>query len=200
MVAEFGRHVEPSTRQISLGLRAGQTLSSNTCWRIEEGYLLQSNWSDAAEMVILGLWGPGECILPGSIQTLPTELTALSAAKVVEIRPTSEQQQHFIDDQLQQIATLLVLCRIRPLEQRLIQLLMWLAERFGRVNKLGVCLPIEQMALTHRHLAEMAGTTRVSVTKALGQLYQNGILIREGDQIVLRGSPSCPWSTGHQKT
>ena len=42
------------------------------------------------------------------------------------------------------------------------------------------------MNLTHRHLADIAGTTRVTVTKALTRFRQEGSLLKEGtDELLL---------------
>lgn len=79
-----------------------------------------------------------------------------------------------------------MLSRIRRAEVRLFQLLLWLGERFGRVSSRGVSLSFDEMNLTHRHLAELAGTTRVTVTKALARFRQEGSLIKEGTDELLR--------------
>ena len=63
---------------------------------------------------------------------------------------------------------------------------MWLGERFGRVSSRGVSLSFNDMNLTHRHLAELSGTTRVTVTKALARFRQEGSLIKEGADELLR--------------
>ena len=82
---------------------------------------------------------------------------------------------------------LLRLSRMRPAELRLFQLLLWIGERFGRVSRRGVSLSFDDMYLTHRHLAEISGLTRVTVTKAISHFRQQGYLLREGvDELLLR--------------
>ena len=66
------------------------------------------------------------------------------------------------------------------------RMLMWLAQRFGRVNSRGVSLSFDAMNLTHRHLAALAGVTRVKVTKTLSHLRQEGVLISDGADALLR--------------
>ncbi len=80
---------------------------------------------------------------------------------------------------------LLQLTRIRPVEARLFNLLIWLSERFGTRTEHGLSLPLEAMNLTHRQLAEMASVSRVTVTKALGHFRQQGWLQRVGEVDVL---------------
>jgi hypothetical protein len=76
---------------------------------------------------------------------------------------------------------------VRRVDARLL-LLMWrLADRWGRVTREGVVLPLK---LTHGWLANLVGAQRPSVTTALGQLAQTGRLERlENGSWLLRGDP-----------
>jgi CRP/FNR family transcriptional regulator, cyclic AMP receptor protein len=76
---------------------------------------------------------------------------------------------------------------VRRVDARLL-LLMWrLADRWGRVTREGVVLPLK---LTHGWLANLVGAQRPSVTTALGQLAQAGRLERlENGSWLLRGDP-----------
>ncbi len=80
---------------------------------------------------------------------------------------------------------LLQLTRVRPVETRLFNLLIWLSERFGSGDEQGRSVPLEAMNLTHRQLAEMASVSRVTVTKSLGQFRLQGWLLRIGDTDML---------------
>ena len=64
-------------------------------------------------------------------------------------------------------------------------MLLWLGERFGRVNSRGVGLSISDMNLTHRQLAEIVATTRVTVTKALTRFRTEGLLVKDGNDDLL---------------
>lgn len=89
-------------------------------------------------------------------------------------------------DQLRQTSSLLLLNRVRPSEQRLYQLLLWLGQRFGRVSSRGVSLSFSDMNLTHRQLAEISGATRVTVIKVLSRFRQDGYLVKDGvDELLL---------------
>lgn len=81
---------------------------------------------------------------------------------------------------MQQMGMLLQLTRIRPAELRLFRLLDWLSHRFGARMEQGRSVPLEAMNLTHRHLAEMASLSRVTVTKALGHFREQGWLQQVG--------------------
>lgn len=138
-------------------------------------------------MLTLGIWGPGNLVIPSVIGVSPLELVSLSSIQVERCDPSREQKHQFLCDQLQQVSSLLLLTKIRPIEERLFQVLLWLGERHGRVSSRGVSLSLEDMNLTHRNLAEISGSTRVTVTKALSRFRHDGRLVREGaDELIVR--------------
>ncbi len=62
-------------------------------------------------------------------------------------------------------------------DQRLLVLFWHLAERWGRVTPGGVLVPLD---LTHAAVAELVSARRPSVTTALGELSDQGLLLRPG--------------------
>jgi CRP-like cAMP-binding protein len=178
-----------TARHLHLSLQAGAEVPCHLSWRINEGYLRISSWCDRGEPFTLGLWGSGDLVIPALVTLSPIHLHSLSLARVEEAHPSHEQREAFLLHQCLQTSTLLRLSRARPAESRLFQLLVWMGERFGRVSSRGVSLSFEDMNLTHRHLAEISGLTRVTVTKALSHFRQAGYLIKEGsDDLLLRHS------------
>ena len=171
---------------LRLRLGAGEHLPCNLSWHVDDGYLRLSSWGEHAEQFTLGLWGAGDLVIPSLIGVQPLELTALSAVRVEAHEATAAEKQLFLEDQIQQASKLLQFTRVRPAELRLLKLLMWLGHRFGRVNSRGISLSFDDMNLTHRHLAELAGMTRVTVTKTLSRLRQEQILISDGTDELLR--------------
>ena len=174
-----------SERGLQLALEAGQSLPVHVCWRVHDGYLRATGWTDHAEVFTLGIWGPGEIVMPELLMHQPIELRALSSVQVEEWTPDPGELGACSAIHLQQMGMLLQLTRIRPAEARLFKLLIWLGERFGRSTDQGRSVPLEAMNLTHRQLAEMASVSRVTVTKALGQFRQQGWLLRVGELEVI---------------
>lgn len=164
-------------KRLRLSLGAESLLPSQYCWRIDAGYVRMVSLTESGEHLALGVWGPGDLIIPTALGVAYQELISLSALRIEQHDPNAEEEQAFVLDQLRQIAALMVLSRIRPAEDRLLQLLKWLGERFGKVNSLGVSLSLSDMNLTHRNLAELSGSTRVTITKALTRFRQDGLLI-----------------------
>jgi CRP-like cAMP-binding protein len=170
-----------TSRLLELSLHPGSTVPCNLSWRIEHGYLHVASWSEQGESFTLGIWGPGDLVIPPLMAFSPLRLVALSAARIQEACPGLNERESFLVSQSQQMSTLLKLSRTRPAEARLFHLLTWMGERFGRVSRRGVSLCFEDMNLTHRNLAEISGLTRVTVTKAISHFRQVGALLREGD-------------------
>jgi CRP-like cAMP-binding protein len=72
-------------------------------------------------------------------------------------------------------------------DDRLLVVMWFLAERWGRVRPEGVVLPLK---LTHQLLAALVGAKRPSVTTALGELTNAGLLERRDDgSWLLHGEP-----------
>lgn len=178
-------HSTKTESGLRLSLEAGQSLPVQIGWRVDDGYLRATGSTDQGELYTLGIWGPGEILIPELIAQQSLELRALSAARVHEWLPDPAEHHCFSATHIQQMGMLLQLTRIRPAETRLFYLLIWLGERFGSWTELGCSLPLEAMNLTHRQLAEMASVSRVTVTKALGHFRQQGWLSRVGDEEVL---------------
>jgi CRP/FNR family cyclic AMP-dependent transcriptional regulator len=76
---------------------------------------------------------------------------------------------------------------LSPVETRLLVLFWYLAERWGRVTREGVVLPL---GMTHQVLGQLVGCQRASVTTALKQLCESGLVLRrEGGSWLLTGEP-----------
>ena len=80
---------------------------------------------------------------------------------------------------------MLYLARSEPIRQRLLKILIWLARKFGRKVDQGQLI---ELRLTHQELAEVTGTTRVTVTRLLNQLVQEGIISRPRSHSIIVGS------------
>ncbi len=70
-------------------------------------------------------------------------------------------------------------------DERLLMALWCLADRWGRVTRDGIYLPLR---LTHELLADLIAVQRPSVTLSLQQLERQGHLTREDGKLVLLGS------------
>lgn len=76
---------------------------------------------------------------------------------------------------IQQTEELTVIRSYRRIDLMLLKLLAWFAQKFGCEAKTGQLIDLR---LTHQDLADMLGATRVTITRALGQLEQQGLIER----------------------
>ena len=85
------------------------------------------------------------------------------------------------------LAITMAVSNLRRVDVRLLVLLWYLADRWGRVTPDGVVVPLK---LTHQTLARLVGAQRPSVTTALSQLEDEGRVRRTPDRAwLLQGDP-----------
>lgn len=84
------------------------------------------------------------------------------------------------------LAFSLAITCITGVKIRLLLLLWHLADRWGKVTPRGVLLPVR---LTHEMLGNLVGARRPSVSTALGELDEAGIVERSREGWVLHGDP-----------
>ena len=81
----------------------------------------------------------------------------------------------------------LAVCHLRRVTTRLLVLMWHLADRWGRVTPDGVTVPLK---LTHELLGRLVGAQRPSVTTAVRELMDDGLVTRAADGTwMLHGDP-----------
>jgi CRP/FNR family transcriptional regulator, cyclic AMP receptor protein len=95
----------------------------------------------------------------------------------------------------ERLAVHLAICQLPRVEQRVLALLWHLAERFGRVTSDGV---VVELRLTHRLIGELVGAQRPTVSLALTNLLDDGLVTRRDDGALVldRGSRGALAPTG----
>jgi CRP-like cAMP-binding protein len=181
-----------NAQPLHLKLRADDHVPADLGWRIDDGYIRANTWNEEGESITLGIWGPGELITPTGCGLTPYELISLTRVELVAWEPSESESLDFMRDLFTQTTQLLRIHRVRPADYRLLQLLHWIGARFGRVCSRGTTLSLEDMNLTHRHLADIAGMTRVTVTKSLTRFRSMGQVVKlsETDLLLPRADSS----------
>ena len=96
------------------------------------------------------------------------------------------------------IAFHLAVCHLRRVDTRILVVLWYFADRWGRVTREGVVLPVR---LTHRMLGQIVGAQRASVSKAIGGLRrQRRVIRREDGTWLLRDGPPAELQTIHEQS
>jgi len=151
-------------------------LVANRIWLIEQGLVRTVTWGEDGHVTTLGLWGRGDVVGQPLSRLSPYSLECLTpvAATALVLGETRYWQDALLDH-LQQCETLLKIVRYPSVRRRLLHLLVWLAQRFGHPLAEGQLI---DPLLTHQHLSELVGTSRVTITRLLKDLVQDGVVVR----------------------
>jgi CRP-like cAMP-binding protein len=121
--------------------------------------------------------------------TVPSRLVVLDGAWAAAARrwPAIEDAvRRRLEDQLDRASIHGAIRQLRRVEDRLMAMLVQLADRWGRVGPEGLIVPLP---LTHQALGRLVGAERPTVSLAITQLKEAGLLDRRDDGCwVLRGA------------
>lgn len=166
--------IPATTRQFAL--RSLLPLLANSLWQIEAGVVRTSTWLEDGTMVTLGLWGPNDVVGRSLSRVEPYQIECLMPVTATTISlEINQQTQAALLAHIQQAEELMVIRSHRRVDLMLVRLLTWLAKKFGRVVEQGQLIDLR---LTHQDIAEILGTTRVTITRSLSQLEQQGLIRR----------------------
>jgi CRP-like cAMP-binding protein len=134
-------------------------------WQILEGQVRTVTWDDEGNLTTLGIWGPTDFLgQPFSI-VAPYQIECLTSVKAVRCpMPAAPQTMSILLNNVQQTEKLMSILQIKTMTHRIYKILDWLSERFGRSHPTGKTVGLN---LTHQQIADLAGTTRVTVTRLL---------------------------------
>lgn len=156
---------------------------TNLLWKINRGAVRTVTWREDGEMLTLGIWGPGDVVGRPLSSLDPYQIECITAVEATML-PDSVWNQ-MLDAILlhaQQEEELLKLVHCQSIEQRLLQFLAWLGQKFGHDSKQG---RIINLRLTHQEIAETLNTSRVTVTRLLNQFKQQGMIQRNHRSWIL---------------
>ncbi|OUL29933.1 Crp/Fnr family transcriptional regulator [Nostoc sp. 106C] len=154
-------------------------------WKIETGFVRTFTYLEDGTTVALGLWGPGDIVGKSLSRLEPYQIECLTKVEA-KILPLDEWEQptQTLLTHIQQAEELMVIRSYKKVDTMLIKLLSWLSQKFGSEVEKGRLI---DMRLTHEDLAEILGSTRVTITRVLGQFEQEGLIDRLSlHRIVLR--------------
>lgn len=153
-------------------------------WRIEMGVVRSLTWLEDGTVVTLGIWGTGDIVGEALSSVEPYQLECLTKVQAAPLSIEKWQPDlNLLLSHLHQMEELAVIRSHRKVDAMMIKLLNCLAKRFGREVEAGNLIDLK---LTHQDLADILGTTRVTVTRILGQFEEQGVIERSLRRIVLR--------------
>ncbi|MEH1912358.1 MAG: Crp/Fnr family transcriptional regulator [Nostoc sp.] len=158
-------------------------LQNDVLWRIDRGAVRTLTWSEDGTFITLGYWGLGDLIGYPLSRVKPYQIECLTGVEV-SIVPHHLWHQNInaLLSHIQQAEDLLSIVHRKPISLRLSQFLVWLSEKFGRDVDKGKLIDLN---VTHQDIAEVLNTTRVTVTRLLQQLEEEGTVLRHKRRIIL---------------
>ncbi|MFN6483807.1 MULTISPECIES: Crp/Fnr family transcriptional regulator [unclassified Nostoc] len=157
---------------------------NDVLWRIEHGAVRTLTWSEDGTFITLGYWGLGDLIGYPLSRVKPYQIECLTGVELSIVPPHLWHQDiNALLSHIQQSEDLLSIVHQKPVSLRLWQFLVWLSEKFGREVDKGKLIDLN---VTHQDIAEVLNTTRVTVTRLLQQLEEQGTVLRHKRRIILR--------------
>ena len=160
-----------------------------------DGWLKIRTYNIEGKEVTLNILGPGEVV--GEMAALDesprsTDVISLTAAKLALLPAKTFVEFLESDSGCALRLAQLMSRRLRLINQRLqlresgsmarvVDVLLFLAEFSGRVNRAGVEIP----NLPHRELGSLSGLVRETVTRILGKLEKKGVIKRDRDRDII---------------
>ncbi|KAI9129837.1 Crp/Fnr family transcriptional regulator [Acaryochloris sp. CCMEE 5410] len=156
-------------------------LHSQELWVVCRGILQLRTFDSEGNEAILGLAYPEMPFGLPFTQIDPYEVIALSDVVLmritqIELERSSVLAQGILSQlnrRLQQAEDLLALVHLHPVSARCRELLLLLSKEIGEQTPEGIRIKVR---LTHQQIADLAGVTRVTATRVLGELRKEGWL------------------------
>lgn len=161
--------------------RANLPLKANSLWKIDRGAVRTLSWLEDGTIVTLGIWGIGDVVGLTLTPSQPYQIECLTKVQATAI-PLIENNQliEVLKAHVQQLEDLTLIRSHKRTEFMLLHLLSWLAEKFGRetnTNELKTGQLID-LRLTHQDIADILGSSRVTITRMLTHFEQQGLINR----------------------
>jgi CRP-like cAMP-binding protein len=186
---ECDRSIEPKITNFPR--RSFLPLRQNSVWLLHAGVVRTLTVLEDGTAVTLGLWGKGDIVGRALSQADPYQIETLTP---VEATLIPKQNWHEVTDSMllhmQRSEEFIEILHYRQAESSLLQLLSWLAKRFGYQVQEGQRIDLR---LTHQDIADLVGLTRVTVTRLMKAFERQGIVQRQERQFVVMQDQAPFW-------
>ncbi len=156
---------------------------SGLFWKIKSGVVRNLTWTEEGEMIVLGIWGKGDIVGSSISATKPYELECMT--KTIAQPIPCNQLINMTEELLQYIRhneEFIKIVHNRNIQLSIVRLLNWLANRFGKAVEGGHLI---DLLLTHQEISEIVGTSRVTTTRIIGSLIEQGIIQRHQRRFIV---------------
>jgi CRP-like cAMP-binding protein len=151
-------------------------LEVNSLWIIERGIVRIFTLHEDGTLVTLGLWGAGDVVGKALSKLEPYYIECLTNVEVIPL-PLDKCDQiiQILFTHIQEVEELMLIRGCKTVDIMVIKLLAFLGKKFGRKVEQGRLIDLR---LTHQDIAEMVGSTRVTITRVLTHLEQQSLIQR----------------------
>lgn len=185
-VTPFSSQHLSDSRKYQFSRREHLPKKHNALWKIESGVVRTMTWLEDATIVTLGLWGPGDLVGKLISKCDPYQIECLTKVEATLLSIDLGLNREVLLYHLQQGEDLTLIRAGKRVDSMVYKLLTWLAKKFGSEVDKGHLI---DLGLTHQDIAELLGITRVTVTRTLGSLEQQGVIQRQSiHRIILQDS------------
>lgn len=152
-------------------------------WKIQRGSVRALTWDEDGVYTTLGYWGVGDIIGYSLSRIQPYQLECISGVELTSI-PLEKLHENLdkLLSRIQRTEELVSIVNSKRVSTRTWQFLVWLSDKFGRDIQEGRLI---DLPITHQEIADVLNTTRVTVTRVLRDLEDEGKLKRHKRWLVL---------------
>ncbi len=167
-------------------------LSTEGTWQVYRGIIQISQFTANGDEILLG-WAHSSTFFglglnPEQLETYQAKSLSevyLRWYTMIELESTSKLAQFVLTQtvkRLRQTESLLAIAGLKRVDERLQALLNLLAQEMGQPVAEGARLSVR---LTHQMMANAIGTTRVTITRLLGEFQSQGRISFDGDRHLI---------------
>ncbi|BAZ12022.1 Crp/Fnr family transcriptional regulator [Calothrix sp. NIES-4071] len=152
-------------------------------WQIERGSVRAVTWDENGVYTTLGYWGVGDIVGYSMTRVQPYHLECISSVELTSV--PSESLHENLDKlllRIQRTEELVSIVNSKRVYTRTFNFLVWLSEKFGRELQEGKLI---DLPITHQEIADVLNTTRVTITRVLRDLENEGKLKRHKRWLVI---------------
>jgi CRP-like cAMP-binding protein len=190
----FSRFVStdpPLPKVRSFERRSQLPFKPNELWQIQSGVVRTMTWHENGTVINLGLWGAGDIVSRLLTTADPYQIECLTTVEAIRLSLNNHAEVNAaLIEHIHKLQELLEILHCRPVDVALVRFLAWVAKKFGRDVQKGKMIDLH---LTHQEIADMLGTTRVTVTRTLNEFERQGIIERFSRQSMLLLDESASW-------
>lgn len=152
-------------------------------WQIKTGVVRTQTVLEDGNSITLGLWGTGDIVGKVLCNANPYQIECITT---VEATLIPAHRWHELTDamilHIQRSVELMEILHYRQAESSVLHLLAWLAKRFGQEVDQGRLIDLR---LTHQDIADILGLTRVTVSRLIGNLEKQGMIVRQQRHFIV---------------